>query len=260
LATAAVAIPLLLALVLAAPVWGFATFVIVLSVLGLVEYASLAFPERIGQQALIVGPGIPIVLAIVGGSGVYLGAALSLAIVVGLTLTLLLRPDFEDGLRELALGWLGILYVGVLLPHFALVHQLHPNGPQLVVYLIAVGMAGDTSGYFVGHALGRHKLIPRVSPGKTIEGSAGIVLGSVLAGALSKPILLTDWSWEQALGMSAFLGIVGQFGDLSESMMKRIFGAKDSGRLFPGHGGILDRIDSLLFPVVFLYYHVALSA
>ena len=259
LATAAVAIPLLLALILAAPTWGFTTFAIVLSILGVVEYATLVFPARIGQQALTVVPAVPIVLAVASGNGVFLGAAISLAIIVGLTVTLFARVDFEEGLRDLGIAWLGILYIAVLLPHFALVHRLNPNGPLLVIYLIAVGMAGDTCGYFVGHAFGRHKLIPRVSPGKTIEGAAGIILGSVLAGALSKPILLADWSWEKALWMSAILGVVGQFGDLSESMMKRLFGAKDSGRLFPGHGGILDRIDSLLFPVVFLYYHVVLS-
>ena len=259
LATAAVAIPLLLLLVIAGPSWGFPAFAVVLSVLGVAEYASLAFPGRGEQQALIVVLAIPIVLAVASGVGAYVGAALSAATVLGFTAVLFGRSDFEDGLRDLGIGLLGILYVGFLLPHFALVHHLNPDGPYLVIYLVAVGMAGDTSGYFVGHAIGRHKLIPRVSPGKTIEGAVGIILGSMLAGAVAKLILLPDWSWSRALGLSAFLGVIGQVGDLSESIIKRTFGAKDSGHLFPGHGGILDRIDSLLFPVVFLYYHLILS-
>lgn len=259
LATAAVAIPLLLALVLAGPSWGFPAFAVVLAALGVAEYASLAFPESRGQQILIVLLAIPLILAVASGVGLYVSAALSGGLIVGLTAVLLGRTDFEQGFRDLGIGLVGILYVGLLLPHFALVHGLEPDGPFLVIYLIAVGMAGDTSGYFVGHALGKHKLIPRVSPGKTVEGAVGIVLGSVAAGALAKPLLLADWTWSKALWVSAILGIIGQVGDLSESVIKRTFGAKDSGRLFPGHGGILDRIDSLLFPVVFLYYHVVLS-
>jgi len=259
LATAAIAIPLLLLLVISGPTWGFGIFAVVLSILGVAEYASLAFPDRRGQQTLVVVLATPLILAVASGVGTYVGAALSAAVVLGFTAVLLGRSDFEQGLRDLGVGLVGILYVGFLLPHFALVHRLTPDGPYLVIYLVAVGMAGDTAGYFVGHGIGRHKLIPNVSPGKTVEGAVGIVLGSILAGAVAKLILLTDWSWNQAIWMSAFLGVIGQFGDLSESIIKRTFGAKDSGRLFPGHGGILDRIDSLLFPVVFLYYHLSLS-
>jgi phosphatidate cytidylyltransferase len=259
LATAAVAIPLLLLLVIAGPSWGFPAFAVVLSVLGVAEYATLAFPGRREQQALIVILATPLVFAVASGVGAYVGAAMSAAIVLGFTAVLLGRPDFEEGLRDLGVGLVGILYIGFLLPHFALVHGLTPDGPYLVIYLVAVGMAGDTSGYFVGHAYGRTKLIPRVSPGKTVEGAVGIVLGSVVAGAVAKLILLSHWSWSRALWTSAVLGVIGQFGDLSESIIKRTFGAKDSGNLFPGHGGILDRIDSLLFPVVFLYYHLILS-
>lgn len=259
LATAAVAIPLLLLLVLAGPEWGFSAFAVVLSLLGVAEYASLAFAGRPAWQGLIVAISLPLILAVASGVGLYVGAALSAAVIVGFVAILLGRPDFEQGLRDLGIGLVGVLYVGFLLPHFALVHRLNPDGPYLVIYLVAVGMAGDTAGYFVGHAIGRHKLIPRVSPGKTVEGAVGIVLGSLLAGAVAKVILLTSWTWGEILSISAFLGVIGQFGDLSESIMKRTFGAKDSGRLFPGHGGILDRIDSLLFPVVFLYYHLTLS-
>src|SRR6185369_3485933 len=115
--------------------------------------------------------------------------------------------------------------------------------------------AGDSGGYFVGHALGRHKLIPRVSPGKTVEGALGIVLCSLVAAAAAKLILLPQRGWSEMLTLAVVMAIIGQLGDLSESVMKRTFGAKESGSIFPGHGGVLDRIDSLLFPVVLLYYY-----
>jgi phosphatidate cytidylyltransferase len=260
LATAAVAIPLLLALILAGPSWGFPAFAVGIAILGVLEYATLAFPDRRAQQGLTGMLGVPLILSVAGGEFVAVGAVLCGAVIVGLSATLLFRADFEQGFRDLGVALVGILYVGLLLPHFALVHGLSPDGPYLVVYLIAVGMAGDTSGYFVGHAWGHHKLIPRVSPGKTVEGAIAIVAGSVLAGAVAKLLILPGWSWSKALWLSGLLGLIGQLGDLSESVMKRTFGAKDSGHLFPGHGGVLDRIDSLLFPVVVLYYHSTLSS
>jgi phosphatidate cytidylyltransferase len=258
LATAAVAIPLLLALILAAPAWAFTTFVTVLAALGVAEYAMLAFPGNTAQRAATIAIGATVILGVVSGDARLLGAGLCAAIILGLVWTLLARDDFEDGLRDLGIGLVGVLYVGLLLPHFVLVHQMSPDGPYLVIYLVAIGMAGDTSGYFVGRAVGRHKLIPRVSPGKTVEGAAGIIAGSLLAGVGAKLLLLPQWSWGKVFWMSAFLGAIGQLGDLSESIMKRTFGAKESGNLFPGHGGILDRIDSLLFPTVFVYYHTVL--
>ena len=259
LATAAVAIPLLLALILVAPAWTFAVFIIVLSVLGVAEYATLAFPSRPSQGAAAIALSLPVVLGIASGDARLIGAGLSSTVIGGLVWLLLVREDFEDGLRDLGVSLVGIFYVGLLLPHFILVHRIDRDGPWLVVFLVAVAMAGDTSGYFIGRAFGRHKLMPRVSPGKTIEGAVGIVLGSMLAGAVSKLLLLPHWSWTKVLGVTALLGVIGQLGDLSESIMKRTFGAKESGQLFPGHGGILDRVDSLLFPVAFLYYYSVLS-
>jgi phosphatidate cytidylyltransferase len=117
-------------------------------------------------------------------------------------------------------------------------------------------MGGDSGGYFVGHALGRHKLIPRVSPGKTVEGAIGILLFSLLVGALGKLVLFPNRGWGEMLLLSFVMGAVGQLGDLGESVMKRTFGAKESGWIFPGHGGVLDRIDSLLFPLTLVYYYI----
>jgi phosphatidate cytidylyltransferase len=174
----------------------------------------------------------------------------------GLIYVVLLRADFERGLTDLGLLIVGVLYTGLLLPHFYWLRHL-PDGSQWVTFVIAIGMGGDSGGYFVGHALGRHKLIPRVSPGKTVEGAIGIVLFSLAVGAAGKLVLFPGRGWAEMLLLSFVMAVVGQLGDLAESVMKRTFGAKESGWIFPGHGGVLDRIDSLLFPLTLVYYYVS---
>jgi phosphatidate cytidylyltransferase len=263
LATAAVAIPTLLALILVPWRWPLAAFVAVVGVIGVAEYATMAFPAQRGERFLTMGLGSLLTVTAcaqairVPPAPLWLDAALVLTITVGLVWTVLARPDFERGLADLGLALMGILYVGFLLPHFIFLHGL-PLGPRWVILVIAIGMAGDTSGYAVGHLVGRHKLMPRVSPGKTVEGSLGIIAGSLLALSLCKLLFLNDIGWTEGLVLALVMGIIGQLGDLSESIMKRTFGAKESGWLFPGHGGVLDRIDSLLFPVAFLYYYILL--
>jgi phosphatidate cytidylyltransferase len=168
------------------------------------------------------------------------------------------RRDFDAGLLDLGRALVGLLYAGFLLIHFVWLHQL-PDGPYWVIFVVATAMAGDSSGYFVGHSIGRHKLAPRISPGKTIEGSLGILAGNLVAGVVAKLILLPQLGWTEALAIAAVQGTLGQLGDLCESIMKRTYGTKDSGRILPGHGGVLDRIDSLVFPVAAVYYYVALA-
>ncbi len=261
LATAAVAIPTLLLLILSPSPWPLTILILAVGVVGLAEYAVMAFPARRGERALTVLLGT----ALLVGASLHrqmpslFGAAVALSISAGLVWTLLGRADFEQGLRDLGLALIGAWYVGVLLPYFIWLQAVDARGPWWVILVVAIGMAGDTGGYVVGHTLGRHKLMPRVSPGKTIEGAIGIVAASLLAGALAKLLILRQLTWPETVLLATVMGVIGQLGDLSESVMKRTFGAKESGWLFPGHGGVLDRIDSLLFPVVFLYYYVVFS-
>jgi phosphatidate cytidylyltransferase len=258
LATAAVAIPALLALIFLAPAWGWGLLVITVAMLGLVEYLWLAFPNRLGERMLGLLLGAVVIAAAVSAPqpGIRVVAAISLLIAGGLVYIVVLRPDFERGLSDLGLLIVGVLYAGLLLPHFYWLRHLS-DGSQWVTFVIAVAMGGDSGGYFVGHAIGRHKLIPRVSPGKTVEGAIGILLVSLGVGAAAKLILLPERQWGEMLALAFVMAIVGQLGDLGESVMKRTFGAKESGWIFPGHGGVLDRIDSLLFPLTVVYYYVA---
>jgi phosphatidate cytidylyltransferase len=254
LATAAVAIPLLLGLIFWAPPWGMAVFVTGLAILALAEYAGLAFSAQPRERALALGLGAAVAVAASFGPGPLLTATLAGFVLVGMTWSVLARPDLERGLSDFGLTAVGVLYVGLLLPHFIWLQRLD-GGPGWVAFVIAVGMAGDTGGYFVGRSWGRRRLIPRVSPGKTVEGAFGILLGSVLGGVFANLFFLHGRTWSEILSLALIMGVIGQLGDLSESVMKRSFGAKESGWIFPGHGGVLDRIDSLLFPVTFVYYY-----
>jgi phosphatidate cytidylyltransferase len=266
LVTAAVAIPLLLAVILQGPAWLWALVVGVIATIGIGEFAAMAFPARRGERILTIVLGALVILAGVSQrqpNGVAT-AALAAVVIVGLAWTLLARPDFEQGLGDFGFSAAGILYVSLLAPHFVWLRNVGADGPGWVVFVLAIGMGGDTGGYFVGHRFGRHKLMPRVSPGKTVEGAIGIVVASLVAGAAAKLVpqllgfaFLRQTSWIEVLLLSGAMAVLGQLGDLSESILKRTFGVKESGWLFPGHGGVLDRLDSLLFPVAVLYYHVS---
>lgn len=258
LATAAVVIPLLLALILYGPYWLLASVVGILAVLGVAEYAAMAFPARLGERVLNVLLGTLLVAAIALPNPQALPAALCSIVIIGLMWTLFVRRDFEDGLRDLGFSLVGVFYTGLLLPHFIWLRGVD-HGWAWVIFVLLIAMAGDAGGYGVGHAIGRHKLAPRVSPGKTIEGAIGIVLASLLGAVAAKLIFLQQRSWVEILSLAFVMATLGQVGDLCESIMKRTFGVKESGWLFPGHGGVLDRTDSLLFPVTFLYYYVTFT-
>ena len=124
-----------------------------------------------------------------------------------------------------------------------------------IFLLLAIIFAGDVSAFYVGSYLGRHKLSPAISPGKTIEGAVGGLLANLLAGAVGKFFFYPDLDWSLSLMFFALAGMAGQTGDLFESEMKRSSQIKDSGGVLPGHGGFLDRIDALLFasPVAYLF-------
>jgi len=155
------------------------------------------------------------------------------------------------------LGWAwtlgGILYIGWLLSYFVALRGLE-DGRNWVFFALFTTFASDTAAFFVGRALGRHKLAPRVSPGKTWEGTIAGVFGAIIVSLLFT--MLIPISYWQAIVLGILVSIFGQLGDLTESLLKRNMGVKDSGRLIPGHGGFLDRIDSVVFTGVVVYYYV----
>lgn len=260
LATAAIAIPLLLALIWYGPDWAFLAFVATIGVLGIAEHAAMVYPNRRSERWATLIAGGAIVSAVISGSATVVLVTLLTLVFAGFSWVLFKSTNFREDLPSLGVALVGLLFVGLFLPHFALLHQLLDDGRAWTIFVIAVGMGGDSTGYFVGRMFGRKKLHPTVSPGKTVEGAYGIVAGSLAVGIMGKMILLPHVSWIEIVVLAAIMAVLGQVGDLSESLLKRTFGTKESGSLFPGHGGVLDRIDSLLFPVVFVYYYLVFVA
>ncbi len=157
---------------------------------------------------------------------------------------------------QIAYTFFGIAFVAGLLGHLILIRNLE-GGSSLIFFLFAIVWGGDTAAYYGGRAFGKLPLAYSVSPNKTIEGSIFGLLGSLLVGAAANLVFVIDIPLNHCLIMSLLCGMIGQFGDLTESMMKRNAGIKDSGQLIPGHGGILDRVDGLIFGGPLFYYYYA---
>ncbi len=249
------ALPLLLLFIYyAGPVW-FAAFVTLATVIGLHEYYAMSLPQ--GRElevrlALLGGSALVPVAVAYGPLGLQVGLTVAM---FGFAILLLFRfQDLKRVVHDLSLLLLGLLYVPLLLGHLALLHQL-PWGREWVFLVLLVVMAGDTGAYFTGVSIGRRKLYPAISPNKSIEGALGGLVGSLLGALLAKFWFLPILSTFDCILLGLGLGVLGQLGDLFESMLKRSFGVKDSGTLIPGHGGILDRLDSLLFAFPPAYYY-----
>ncbi len=181
-----------------------------------------------------------------------LAGALTLIAGVGLLRALLCRQDLRVGILQAAWLVLGVAYVGGFLSFASLLRGLY-DGRQFLYFLVLTTWAGDTGAYYVGSRYGRHRLAPRISPGKTVEGVAGGILGTALVAALGSGWVWPRIPWGPAILVGVVLALVGVAGDLCESAVKRAAAVKDSGNLIPGHGGVLDRLDSLMFAGAMLY-------
>lgn len=234
------------ALVLFSPLWTLCLVVAAVAGLAMWEYLRLALPGA-WRPDMIVGLVLAGVLplAVPGGAGV-LAASLGLALVLSSLASLLTGGDDIDQAlqRGLRVGW-GTLYTGGCLACLAMVAAL-TGGRLLFLYGVVVVAAADVGAYFVGKFIGKHKLAPRLSPGKSIEGGLGGLATGALVGGLYAWLFLADTSMEAGAGLGALLAVLSVGGDLLESSLKRAAGVKDSSNLLPGHGGILDRVDGHL--------------
>jgi phosphatidate cytidylyltransferase len=230
------------------PLWTWAVLVCIVAGVALWEYEGLVFRE--GQQGWMrgiyyaLGVGMPACAHAFSATGLH--CCLVLGLFLGLTGVLLCSPNESDKLERLAAISFGWLYIPHLLSYVLLIGHME-YGRTWIFYLLLVTIAGDAGAYYCGRRFGSRKLYERVSPKKTIEGSLGGFACSVMVGGVYGMLLLQGAPLVKMVLLSAALSLVGQLGDLFESMIKRMSGKKDSSEILPGHGGILDRLDSLLF-------------
>jgi len=230
--------------------WIFTTLVLSVSVLALYEYFAMALPGHPGEQALgmLFGSTVALLSVIPDLSDRELW--LSLLLILSFTGYLFVGGSLQERLTRLAWMVLGGFYIGLLTPSWISLFRL-PDGRRWVFFVLLVIVAGDTSGYLVGKRFGVKKLAPQISPAKTVAGAWAYTLGSVVAGAIAARSFLVAYPFLEITALALLLAGLGQLGDLFESLLKRVFAVKDSSALMPGHGGVLDRLDSLIFPAVF---------
>jgi len=249
--SAAVGIPLLLLAVWHGG-WVHLLLTILIMILGLFELSRLFGRMDLNPSLAAMTAGVLILSA-----GVYLGGVAQLGPAVTLVVLLLLisgvlrYPAVKPG--GVAAGLAGTLYVGLFI-YFYLIRTLE-DGLAWVLIMLAATWASDTAAYLVGKKLGRHKLAPGLSPGKTVEGALAGVAGSILGACLANFYFpVSAYPVVAALGLLA--GVAGILGDLFESSLKRSAGLKDTGGIIPGHGGVLDRFDSMLFTAPATYFFI----
>ena len=260
LLSALIGLPILLALVWIGSLW-FSLLVAIAGALAAIELTSIA--RRWGHiiPGLVITPPVVALIAVaysLSSKNVMLPPLITLAIAVSsvaLLIWLVAGRGREIPLARTLTALAIILYVGGFLLHVPLLRALE-QGREWVLFLLLVTFATDTAAYFVGRSVGRTPLAPSISPSKTWEGSVGGMLGAVGMAVLANFVLGLNVLLIEALILGLLIGVVGQLGDLAESRIKRLGDVKDSGTIIPGHGGLLDRLDSIVLNVLVVYYFI----
>jgi len=233
--------------------------VAVAGLIGLLEFYGLA--GRTGPRPLVLLGSCLVVLLILASAATKKPDTAAATILAGglvaSFVALLLRADKRDSIISFAWTYAGILYVGWL-SHYLVELRRIESGVEWVILALFTTFAVDTCAYFVGKKWGRHRLAPQISPGKTREGAVAGIFGGMAAAWAISSLLALPLNSIQGLLLGLVVSMMAQIGDLTESMFKRAAGVKDSGRLMPGHGGLLDRVDSILLAGVAVYYFVQL--
>jgi phosphatidate cytidylyltransferase len=224
--------------------------------IALIEYFGITLADHIDRD---VGIGLGVVLALIAyWGGPATAVVLPLTVIVPALYFLFRFRELTTVIGRAGLMTLGVVYAGVLPTYLALLKRDAPHGGSWVLLVLMTAWFGDTGAYFAGRFFGKTKLYPAVSPGKTRAGAVGGLLGSFLASVLANLWYFPELGWAHGAILTIAGGALGQMGDLVESMLKRAFGVKDSGSILPGHGGILDRIDAVLFIAPFMYAYEVL--
>jgi len=270
LLTAAVAIPILYIIFLIGGLL-YLLFFLILILVGQIEYQKLLESKNLPHEKIL-----GIVSSLLMGVSAYLGYYYFTFCFTALILLILVldlrKGDFSQTVTNIGATLFGVIYLGWLLSHAILLRNIGQNeniraysennqglgdlGFFLVVFAVACTFLNDTGAYYTGTLIGKHKLAPKISPGKTIEGTVGGIVVCIIAGLIVNFLFGYPLSSDWTIAFALLVGITAVLGDLVESSIKRGAGMKDSGDIVPGHGGVLDRFDSLIFVFPVSYYFI----
>lgn len=237
-----------------APAVVFKAFIFVLALWGLREIAEMIHATAGETIAIAVAGGLPAIGAFraMPPPAAWLGALVVFALMLALVVEV--GANGPAGIpRGVFLAVVGAAWVGVLFPYFAQLRN-NPGGVSAVILMLLLVVASDSGAYFAGRFAGKIKLLPNVSPNKTVEGAIGGLAACVVAAMVLRPFLTPGLTGAATVVLAIGIGVLAQLGDLANSALKRVAGVKDSGWIFPGHGGLLDRTCSLAFATVLTYY------
>jgi phosphatidate cytidylyltransferase len=257
LKTAFVALPVLLVLITFAPPVAFTAIIALLALWALFEVGEMARFNEWRWLLIALAGGVPACEMFLSGRALPAGWIVCL-IVFGVMMILVVQVGsgrIDCPANGAMLMVLGAVWVGLFFPYFALLRN-SARGIPLIILMLLLAVASDSGAYFTGRFAGRIKLMPRVSPHKTVEGAIGGLAAALIVGWILRGSLVPWLSPVSITLFSLAVGVLAQAGDLANSAFKRVAGVKDSGWIFPGHGGLLDRACSLVFPAVLAYYCV----
>lgn len=250
-AVAVVAIPIILAVVV---IGGELYDAVLAAVLAFAAVEFFWMVRGHWRAPLALGAGAAAAGLAIGADSGYDWLVYALAIVTGASLAaVVVTSDVEEGTANWTAFLGAVTYCGFLGAHFALLRDAS-EGLELVLIVLLATYTADSAAYFVGITVGRRKFAPRISPSKTWEGTVGAMVGGIVAVVLLAYVLDVDWSFLEILGLALLFPVFAVAGDLAESVLKRSLEIKDTSKLIPGHGGIVDRLDSLLFTAPLVFY------
>ncbi len=254
-----IAVPLVIAIIFFLPPGFFIALIMIVTGMGLFEYFTLV-PQKLPLTLRVVFAVMGAVFPLLNYYGTLEWAVgwLFLLLIFLMIFAMGTLMEYEKSFSLVGGNMLGFVFVALPLSVSMSIIKCHPYGHAWVLWLVLVVWAGDTGAFYFGTRFGKHKLYPRVSPKKSVEGVIGGMLSAMVVGFLATLVIPTGFRILEILVLSLILLILGQLGDFSESMLKRGAGVKDSGWILGGHGGILDRIDSFLFAIPFFYFYLLL--
>jgi phosphatidate cytidylyltransferase len=261
IAVALIGIPALIALSITGRL-AFLAFILGIGIVALYEFHVMVKSK--GHSANLLLSGLALILLIINAYSEFIGFETLITIFIPLILFYELFRNKNSAIQNIGSTLIGIFYIGLFSASLIKIREfysysgaLYEQGGFLIISILVTIWVCDSAAYFFGIAFGKNKLFPRVSPNKSWEGAFAGFAFSILSMIVLRSFLIDFLQWIDVLSLGIIIGSIGQAGDLIESLFKRDAGVKDSSSILPGHGGVFDRFDSLLYsaPVIYLYLH-----